>query len=130
MRWFTFAPRVGSVIHIRYYFEMWCCLAWAGLITIKNMRQITRDIVSSFMARVSSTKGNSHTDGATLYLHGNAIARHGARGLEITNAGWQSNTTKERLNGLAGVSINQKAGVWYLNGKEWDGEWVTLADWQ
>ena len=92
------------------------------------MRQVTRDIVSAFIARTPSTKGNSHTDGVTLYLHGNAIARHGAAGLEISNAGWQSNTTKERLNGLPGVSISQKNWAWFLNGKEWDGSWVTVSE--
>lgn len=93
------------------------------------MRQVTIDIVGAFMARTPSTKGNSHTDGTTLYLHGNAIARHGDRGLEITNAGWESNTTKERLNGLPGVSINQKDFQWYLNGKKWEGGWTVLSDW-
>lgn len=40
----------------------------------------------------------------------------------ITNCGYFTNTTKERLNGLQGVNINQKKFVWYLNGKEWNGE--------
>ena len=48
------------------------------------------------------------------------------RTLSITNAGWESNTTKERLNGLDGVSIQQKAGIWYLNGKEWEGELIDV----
>lgn len=30
--------------------------------------------------------------------------------------------TKERLNALQGVNIVQKNFVWYLNGKEWNGE--------
>lgn len=93
------------------------------------MRQVTIDIVSAFMARTPSTKSNSHTDGQTLFLHGNAIARHGENGIEISNAGWKSNTTKERLNGLPGVNVHQKNFVWYLNGKEWDGDWVTVNKW-
>ena len=32
--------------------------------------------------------------------------------------GYKTNTTKERLNGIPGVCIQQKKGVWYLNGKE------------
>jgi len=44
----------------------------------------------------------------------------------ITNAGWQSNTTKERLNGLSGVSIYQKNFQWFLNGKPWNGDWITV----
>lgn len=92
------------------------------------MRQVTRDIVSSFMARVPSTKGNSHTDGTTLFLHGNAIARHTAEGLEVTMAGWESNTTRERLNGIPGVSVSQKKGEQYLNGNKWENphEWTRV----
>lgn len=70
--------------------------------------------------------GNTMTDGETLYLHGNAIARHTSSGITITNAGWPSNTTRERLNGLPGVSVNQKKGKQYLNGKEWSGEWTSI----
>lgn len=46
--------------------------------------------------------------------------------MKITNAGWRSNTTKERLNGLPNVKINQSKGDSYLNGKEWNGEWVQI----
>lgn len=45
----------------------------------------------------------------------------------ITNAGWQSNVTKERLNGLHNVSICQKKGVWYLNGQQWDGKLIKVS---
>jgi hypothetical protein len=70
-----------------------------------------------------------------LLLHGNLIATKKVNvatqenTLFITNAGWQSNTTKERLNGLNGVGIYQKKGQWYLNGKAWDGEWVNVGKW-
>lgn len=40
----------------------------------------------------------------------------------ITNAGWFSNTTKERLSALPGVHISQKKGEWYLNDELWDGK--------
>lgn len=36
--------------------------------------------------------------------------------------GWATPPTKERLNALDGVSIQQKKGKWYLNGVEWSGE--------
>ena len=48
-------------------------------------------------------------------------------GLWINDGGWQSNTTKERLNGLPNVSIHQKDFQWYLNGEAWDGEWVYIC---
>lgn len=59
-----------------------------------------------------------------MKLHGNEIAyryNDPKKTLSITNAGWATNTTKERLNSIPGVSIQQKAGVWYLNGQVWDG---------
>lgn len=60
------------------------------------------------------------------FLHSNLIAKVSIDGLFITNAGWESNTTKERLNGINGVSIQQKKGVWYLNGTEWNGELIKV----
>jgi hypothetical protein len=62
-----------------------------------------------------------------LRLHGNAIAylvygdNDQKRTLLITNCGWFSNTTKERLNAIPGVTIKQKNFNWYLNGSDWDG---------
>lgn len=77
--------------------------------------------------------GNTSTDGNGYYLHGNKIAEWrentGIDSLWITSAGWKSATTKERLNGLNGVSITQKDFEWYLNGKKWDGQWIRISDW-
>lgn len=63
----------------------------------------------------------------TLRLHGNAIARRlrsGHGGVEVTSAGWESVTTKERLNAL--VTVHQQSHTWYLNGVKWEdsGEWT------
>lgn len=97
------------------------------------MRQITRESVNAFMNDSEFRKANMHVevkeDVTILRLHGNAIAyrrNDQKRTLSITNAGWSSNTTKERLNALPGVSIQQKNWTWYLNGKEWDGELIDI----
>lgn len=91
------------------------------------MRKVTKEIVAAFMNHETRRIGNSRTDGTTLYLHDNAIAKFDDRGqLWITNAGWQSVTTKERLNGLPGVSIYQKNYTWYLNDRPWDGSWTEV----
>lgn len=74
---------------------------------------------------ILSSGGNNYTRVA-MYLHGNCIARYNHDGkwkTEITDAGWSTTTTKERLNGLDGVSIYQKKWVWYLNGKELTSEY-------
>lgn len=64
-----------------------------------------------------------------LKLFGNRIAyryNDPERTLSITNCGWNTATTKERLNALQNVSIQQLRGEWYLNGKKWDGELIDV----
>ena len=61
-----------------------------------------------------------------LYLFGNLIAKMLKDVLLISTAGWNTVTTRERLNSLKGVSVSTKKGVLYLNGKEWDGDWVQV----
>jgi hypothetical protein len=91
------------------------------------MRKVTAQVVGAFLGRLSCCVGNSHTDGQALYLHGNKIARRtDAGGIEISHAGWATRTTKERLNAIPNVYINQKGGVWHLNGVIWDGDWTAV----
>jgi len=92
------------------------------------MRKITREIVFAFEHGITQKIDNSRTDGRSLWLFNNKIAEKNADGLWITNAGWKSKTTKERLNGLTGVRISQRRGQWYLNDIVWDGGWVRVAD--
>lgn len=93
------------------------------------MRQITRDIVNAFQNSRSLRIDNSRTDGESLWLFDNKIAEIRRDGLWITNAGWDSRTTNERLNGLSGVSVSKRRGVLLLNGREWDGRWVHVDAW-
>ena len=93
------------------------------------MRQITKDSINAFMNAKTFKRQNMEVqvlpNVTILYLHNNAIAykyNDPERTLTITNCGWFSNTTKERLNALPNVHIQQKNFVWYLNGKEWNGE--------
>jgi hypothetical protein len=92
------------------------------------MRKITQEAVSKFLNREAFRKSNMivEQDGSVwkLKLHRNTIATIDELGvLSVSNAGWRSNTTKERLNGLPGVRVNQKNWSWFLNGEEWDGRW-------
>ena len=96
------------------------------------MRKITKEAVSAFLACRPFSKSNMRvieTYGVwKLQLHNNTIAVLDELGvLSVSNAGWASNTTKERLNGLPNVSINQKNWQWYLNGVEWNGEWNRIG---
>ena len=63
----------------------------------------------------------SGTDASDVYLHGNLIARVGSHSVELFDGGWQSRTTKSRLNailsvhGLPGEGVFQKNFKWFLN---------------
>lgn len=105
------------------------------------MRKVTREAVQAFNGfRRFTRSGNGETavevevvggrKVATLRLHGRAIARHTEGepdSLEVHDGGYQSLTTKERLNGLPGVRVWQSDFQWYLNGVAWDGRWINVA---
>ena len=96
------------------------------------MRKITRESIDAFNSNETFSKANTTvtvSDTTTvLLLHGNSIAyKDIATGkVEITNCGWDTTTTKERLNGLDEVEIRQRQGQWYLNGDLWDGNLIQI----
>ena len=102
------------------------------------VRQITIDAIRAFNNNYKFKRGNTQVipldtfaDNKTteLRLHGNLIAFKNNSGIYLSTCGWHSVTTKERLNGLSGVHIEQKNYIWYLNGNAWNGETVRLEDW-
>jgi hypothetical protein len=92
------------------------------------MDKTTKQTCYAFECGEVKRVGDTYTDGKRLYLFDNIIAEHREDGLYVSNAGWFSKTTKERLNGLTGVRIYQSKKKWYLNGNEWDGEWTKVND--
>ena len=99
------------------------------------MRKITELSVEKFVNDENFKRGNmevryqydcSLIPTTRMYLHGNCIAIKRYGKISITNAGWFSVTTKERLNGILeyfGKSkIYQKNWNWFLDESEWDGE--------
>ena len=93
-------------------------------------RAITTESIEAFNNNEAFNKSNTIVTvehySTRLFLFGNCIATRTDGVLWITNCGWETVTTKERLNGLEGVSINQSKGVWYLNGKAWDGSLIKI----
>lgn len=93
------------------------------------MRKITEQTVNAFYEGVNFKKDNMKVEnrhgGVSLYLHNNMIAHLQGLELFISTCGWETNTTKERLNGLLDKyglgKIQQKAGKWLLNGEEFNG---------
>lgn len=89
-------------------------------------RKITKEAISAFINKHEFKKSNTEVvrEGTIYYLKlfGNKIAAiNNKYELWITNAGWTSDTTKERLNGLPGVQIYQRNKLWFLNDNLWDG---------
>ena len=82
------------------------------------MRQITRKAVESLFAGMYYKQSNTEVRDKAIYLHGHNIAWLDVNGqLWISNCGYETKTTKERLNGLPGVDIRQRNFTWYLNGE-------------
>ena len=102
-------------------------------------RKITSESVDKFLSRETFKKSNMEVEKCynaftgsvnefRLKLHGNTIAvLDEFNVLSISNAGWASNTTRERLNGLPNVRVQQKNWIWFLNGVEWNGEWTRVG---
>ena len=97
------------------------------------MRKITEKAVNAFESNIDFKSSNTKVCRGDYYLHDNKIAEFTSlfpndknKSINITLAGWNTNTTRERLNGLKGVRVTTKQGQAYLNGEKWDGEWVTV----
>ena len=88
------------------------------------MRKITETIANAFLQGANKTQGNTSVLNGKVYLHGNLIAQKGEAGeVYMTLAGWNTPTTRERLNGIAQVlgldaSFTQRNFEPYFNGKQ------------
>ena len=96
------------------------------------MRKIEREMNNAIKSQKNWTGSNTtvvtENDGGTIgaeshvYLHGNHIATytHKIKELALFDGGWQSNTTKSRLNALLseftynGLSLVQRNWSWFL----------------
>ena len=68
------------------------------------------------------TENNAYGLESKVYLHGNHIAtyNYALKELELFDGGWQSNTTKSRLNALCaefatGFGVFQKNWEWFVS---------------
>lgn len=92
------------------------------------MRKINKLSYDAFYNGVNFSLSNTAIqvvgDLVKMFLHGHCIAKLDKQSgkLYITNCGYKTKVTKDRLNILEGVSIYQRKGVWYLNGNEWNGK--------
>ena len=90
------------------------------------MRKIEQQMNSAIRNRVNWSGGNTtvmidpkNADQATVLLHGNRIAQVCSEFVAIFDGGWQTVTTKSRLNALLAefrpkVRVFQKDFVWFI----------------
>ena len=87
------------------------------------MRKIESQMNNSIRNRQDFCNSNTmvtHVDGdAFVYLHGNHIATVGDTFLTIFDGGWQSNTTKSRLNALINEFCNAYTDGVFQKNFEW-----------
>ena len=84
------------------------------------MRKIETQMNSAIRARRDWHSGNTRVEitadkRALVYLHGNLIANVDNNDLQIFDGGWQSVTTKSRLNAIIEDQIMPAAGVFQKN---------------
>ena len=103
------------------------------------MRNITETIAHAFMNGYEKRISNSYTDGNAVYLWGNKIIRKHQGKIQINLCGYNTVTTRERINGVlsytgTGYGVTTKQGKVYLldrqnNKKEIPcDEWVTIGE--
>ena len=89
------------------------------LFPFKTMRKVEQQMNEAILNRKDFRKDNTEvitiSDCSFVYLHGNHIATVG-KTLDICDAGWQTVTTKSRLNAL----LNEFAEGCYLFQKNFD----------
>ena len=89
------------------------------------MRQIEKNMNSAIWSKKnwagSNTTVITEDNVSTIMLHGNHIATyyHDTKELTLFDGGWQSNTTKSRLNALCaefatGFGVFQKNWEWFV----------------
>ena len=92
------------------------------------MRQIEKEMNYAIRNKIAWSKSNSCTtfdstiENCFVYLHGNHIAtyNHVTKELALFDGGWQTVTTKSRLNALCnefatGFSVFQKNWDWFVS---------------
>jgi hypothetical protein len=97
------------------------------------MRKIERQMNAAITNKIDWASANTRVEYeqgncvSRVYLHGNLIAEVGDNFVRLFDGGFQSNTTKSRLNailqghGLPGECVFQKQWTWFVNLKTGNG---------
>jgi len=84
------------------------------------MRVVTKTIKAAFENGVSKTVQNTRTDGKSVFLFGNEIIKRENGKVMFSLCGWDSPTTRERINGIVGARLYTTNGVTTISGKAVD----------
>jgi hypothetical protein len=91
------------------------------------MRKIEEQMNAAILNNRNWASGNTtvtfdpETNESTVFLHGNKIAVIGETFVQVFDGGWQSNTTKSRLNailkehGIKGECVLQRNFNWFIH---------------
>ena len=82
-------------------------------------------IINGYPLKKSNTKVEQRNGETFVYLFENMIAHINKQEIFITNCGWFTQTTKERLNAILKIhglyELSQKNFKWYLGDEEFQG---------
>jgi hypothetical protein len=92
------------------------------------MRKITKEAVVALVSGKEYDKDNTKVVDNALFLHNTPIVEVRDDGVYIQTGGWNTSTTKERLNGFRFINVYTHKGVLFLNGLPWDGSWMKVAE--
>ncbi len=82
------------------------------------MKSVEKRIKAAFEAGRNLTVGNTRTDGKAVYLFGNLIILKTEAGeVLFTLAGWNTVTTRSRVNAIVGAGVYVKRGEPHRNGE-------------
>lgn len=94
------------------------------------MSKTHQKVIDSFLEGKQCRINNTMTNGHELFLFSNCITRRDRERIQVTTAGWNTKTTRDRLNMLPGVWVRCRKGNLQINfqseWKDWDGEWINI----
>ena len=95
------------------------------------MRKVTEYVGTAFCNGHNAAMGNTASTGDELLLYGNVIARRVNGVVIYTLAGWNTATTRARLNGVlpGGFRIANRGGKPYIFRSDGKSRALTVAEW-
>lgn len=98
------------------------------------MAKSVQPVIEAFLNGENKKINNTKANNGKLYLFGNMIAKIDLKvgKIMITTCGWNTPTTRDRLNMLPGIWISSKKEQLFIrrdntqNWETWDGNWIYI----